>query len=221
MSHESSKPLKDVIKEKAQGEVLSDNELARLMSMQSVELVKKESVSSFEFSENQRETVDLKLPGRTLRWASGLAAICVLAILLSTFNFNQGTSNNDFSIEIAEEVVKNHLKLKPLDVHSDNMIGIREFFTLLDFRPSTSTKFNVESNLLGGRYCSIQGVTAAQLRFEQNDGLSTLYQAPYSKKDFGPIPKIEQGQSPLYVVTKGVPVTMWVENGLLMVLVGR
>lgn len=221
MNHESSKPLKDVIKEKAKSEVLSDNELARLMSMQSVELVKKEAVSSIGSNENKIKAVGSRLPGPRWRWASGLAAMCVLAVLLSTFNFNQGTSKNDFSIEIAEEVVKNHLKLKPLDVHSDNMMGIREFFTLLDFRPSTSTNFNVESNLLGGRYCSIQGVTAAQLRFEQNDGLSTLYQAPYSKRDFGLIPKIEQGQSPLYVMTKGVPVTMWVENGLLMVLVGR
>jgi len=75
--------------------------------------------------------------------------------------------------------------------------------------------------LQGGRYCSIKGVTAAQLRFaSESDGkVSTLYQVPYEKALFGSVPAIESDDSPMVLASKGLNVQLWVEKGLLMVLV--
>lgn len=71
--------------------------------------------------------------------------------------------------------------------------------------------------MLGGRYCSIQGVTAAQIRYQTELGQKiTLYEVAYDPKIYGDMPKIEQGEAPLSLDVKGVSVLLWVEKGLLM-----
>jgi hypothetical protein len=123
---------------------------------------------------------------------------------------------------IAMEVARNHVKLKPLDVETDNMDGIRRYFTDLEFIPVKS-QLLASSNLelLGGRYCSIQSVPAAQLRISALDNkhsLQTLYQTEYRKNVFGPLPVLENGDVPVAVNVKGITVRIWVEKGLLFAL---
>jgi hypothetical protein len=119
---------------------------------------------------------------------------------------------------IALEVAHNHIKLKPLDVETDSMDGIRHYFTELEFVPAESTLLaNADLKLLGGRYCSIQSVPAAQLRITSPDGdhLQTLYQTEYRKDVFGTLPVLENGDAPVTVNVKGITVRIWVEKGLL------
>ncbi|MCG6869672.1 MAG: hypothetical protein LJE91_13370 [Gammaproteobacteria bacterium] len=89
--------------------------------------------------------------------------------------------------EIAAEVVENHLHNKPLEVDTTRIAGIQECFTRLDFMPVESRYLADRGlTLLGGRYCSLQGVTAAQLRFAAvgEDELYTLYEFGYDPKVF-------------------------------------
>lgn len=126
---------------------------------------------------------------------------------------------------IAEEVVKNHLKLKPLDVETQSIQDAQEFFQHLDFRPVNSlfaerTYSLNRSELLGGRYCSIQGITAAQLRYTgQQNTLNTLYQVPYNSAAHGNIPNALNNDVATQLTMKGLTVRLWQERGLLMVLV--
>lgn len=127
--------------------------------------------------------------------------------------------------QIASEAVAAHMKLKPLEVKTNSIEGVKEFFAELGFVPATSevlvAQFQVsEQSLQGGRYASLNGVPVAQLRYRasQND-LSTLYQAVYSHARFGEMPKVQQGEQPRAIVISGLSVSMWVENGLLLVLV--
>ena len=85
----------------------------------------------------------------------------------------------------------------------------------------TAQRFTLtETTLQGGRYGSIQGVTAAQLRYSLGeDEVSTLYEVGYDPGTFGPIPDLDQGQRPEQLLVRGLKVTLWVEKGLLMVLV--
>lgn len=131
----------------------------------------------------------------------------------------------DFRQEIAYEVVKNHLKLKPLDIQTNRLKELQAYFTQLDFSPSRSNILEQEMKLadkymLGGRYCSIKGVTAAQLRYQTPD-LHTFYQVPYNPKLHGDIPDVSQQQMPDTLQLNGLEVQLWRENGLLMVLVGE
>lgn len=128
----------------------------------------------------------------------------------------------DVLAKIADEVVGNHLQLKPMEVVSGQVSGLRRFFDQLDFHPVQSL-FDVVVNrtLLGGRYCSIQGSIAAQLRMQSEAGaLSTLYQTRYYPERMGWVPDLEKGEVPMELVSRGVRVQLWREQGLLFVLAG-
>jgi hypothetical protein len=60
---------------------------------------------------------------------------------------------------------------------------------------------------------------AAQLRYRSGDGTSTLYEVAYDPVTFGAIPSVERGEPPSELIVKGLRVSLWVEKGLLMVLV--
>lgn len=119
---------------------------------------------------------------------------------------------------IAEEVAKNHIKMKPLEVKSSALVDLQRYFDLLDFSPIRSGIAFTDKLLLGGRYCSIQGVTAAQLRYQTDESKSTLYEVVYDGAVFGKLPNIDHGEVPIEHYSRGVAVKIWVEKGLLLVL---
>ncbi|MEN8207016.1 MAG: hypothetical protein ABFS24_13545 [Pseudomonadota bacterium] len=149
-------------------------------------------------------------------------AAAIAALLAVTLLFPPGSMDNvPMTERIALEVARNHIKLKPLDVETDSMDGIRRYFTDLEFVPVESTLLaSADLELLGGRYCSIQSVPAAQLRITvpYSKRLQTLYQTEYQKDIFGPLPVVENGNAPVTVNVKGITVLIWVEKGLLFAL---
>lgn len=156
-------------------------------------------------------------------------AACLVLITVGLISFwtLQSTPNlitqQQMVAAIADEVAKNHIKMKPLDINSNDFSEMQEYFTQLDFLPSSSQHFNqsatqVVDQLLGGRYCSIRSVTAAQLRFGDNEQhRTTLYQTEYLPDVFGELPILEQGQAPVVTYAKGLRIEIWVEKQLLMV----
>lgn len=202
----STTEFKKAIRHKVSCEQLSSDELAQLMLLQQT-------------YHSDQQLDDKNIPEKNSRWPlmTGLAS-CLAILLMTAFIMLDSVSKN-VTEKIANEVVVNHLKLKPLDVQSDNIQEVRSYFTLLDFRPSKSSVFGEQLSLLGGRYCSIQGVTAVQLRYKADNQLSTLYQVAYSQELFGLVPELDKGQKPLVMDVKGLNVSMWVEKNLLMVLV--
>ncbi|MBA56871.1 MAG: hypothetical protein CMK89_20670 [Pseudomonadales bacterium] len=119
---------------------------------------------------------------------------------------------------IAAEVAKNHLKMRPLELKTESMVAVQHYFTALDFMPTESALFGGDRELLGGRYCSIQGITAAQLRYQNSDQeLVTLYETQYDPKTFKDLPDIDKGEMPLLMYSRGLQVKIWVEKDVLMV----
>lgn len=157
-------------------------------------------------------------------WWGALAAAA--AILLSVMVLLQQSvdtrpADDRLIAAIAEEVAQNHLHLKPLEVRTDKLDSIRRYFTRLDFRPVESAYLKrIGLELLGGRYCSLQGVTAAQLRFRKRggDAVHTLYEVGYDPDLFSGLPDFDRGETPVTVYASGVKVTIWVEKGLLFAL---
>lgn len=152
------------------------------------------------------------------RWSlAGAVAAFFLVFVLTTLFVGQG----DIREQIALEVAANHIKLKPLDVEATSINGVRDYFTKLDFVPVDSKLVNKSGlALIGGRYCSLQGITAAQLRFKEpgSNSVQTLYQTEYRKDVFSNMPLLEEGDEPAEIYVKGIKVKIWVEKGLLFAL---
>ena len=157
------------------------------------------------------------------------ASVFVLVAAFQLYSYTQiqqlfnGASSSvvmtSISWEIADEVARNHVKMKPLEVQTEQLSQLRDYFTQLDFTPVNSSFLtkSSDSKMLGGRYCSIQGLTAAQIRFSQKDKQPlTLYEVQYDPSLYGEQPILEQGDKPIELIVRGVAVSIWVEKGLLM-----
>jgi hypothetical protein len=200
-----NRPLKQAVRQHFEYRALSTGQLDHLEALMTV---------------NAPVPAGRRLIAKTLiGWsaAAAIAALLAVIVLLPT----EPVDHVPMTERIAKEVARNHVKLKPLDVETDNMDGIRRYFTDLEFVPVKS-QLLASSNLelLGGRYCSIQSVPAAQLRISapHKRSLQTLYQSEYHKDVFGPLPVLENGDVPVAVNVKGITVRIWVEKGLLFAL---
>jgi hypothetical protein len=200
-----NRPLKQAVRQHFEQRALSTDQLERLEALMAVDAP----------APAGRRAIAKSLIG----WpaAAAIAALLAVMVLLPL----GPVDDVPMTQRIATEVARNHIKLKPLDVETDNMDGIRRYFTDLEFVPVKS-QLLASSNLelLGGRYCSIQSVPAAQLRVSAPDkrSLKTLYQSEYRKDVFGPLPVLENGGVPVEVNVKGITVRIWVEKGLLFAL---
>jgi len=157
---------------------------------------------------------------RCYQVGAGLLATFALFALLINFLLGQ-TSQHDMIEQIANEVVTNHLHLKPLEIESNQIAGLQGYFTLLDFQPINSRNIDKQQmQLLGGRYCSLQGITAAQLRFQStpDNRIRTLYQVAYDPAVFSKLPDIDKNQQPVSTYAKGIKVSIWVEKDVLFAL---
>lgn len=195
------KPLKELLQEQFEAAELSNEQLNQLRQLQNKTLAQKNSTRKKRF----------------MAGAFVSTAIMCLAALVFIFN----PANNHLAQDIAKEVAHNHFKLKPLEVEGDSVVDVAGFFTKLDFNPIESSVMGKQTlSLLGGRYCSIKSIAAAQLRFiDQNSGkMQSLYQVPYDAEIYGPIPNADLGEVPLEVYYNGLLVTLWTEKGLLMAL---
>ncbi len=190
--------LKNTVKDYVESKQLSSEQLQDLTKMLNTKHENKQRESLF----NMR----------------AIAAVLVLSLALGIFWGVSTINHADVSQLIAEEVSSNHLKMKPMEVSSTSLNEVRAYFGKLDFSLSSS-QFVANNNLqlIGGRYCSIQGETAAQLRMqdEVTGNIHVVYQAPYNKDLFRELPNLQQGQKPVRHFVNGIGVDVWVEKGIL------
>lgn len=199
------RPLKDSVRTHFERQTLSDDQFARLEAL----MDKRDAIDSMSRPDSPR----------VIGWIAGLAAAVVLAF--GALIIVLGVDDTPMTERIAMEVARNQIKLKPLDVTTTSFSEARAYFTDLDFVPAQSALLaNADLELIGGRYCSIQSVPAAQLRVKlpTSEAPQTLYQTEYRKDVFGPLPVIEDGDVPATINAKGMRISVWVEKGLLFSL---
>lgn len=153
-------------------------------------------------------------PRHRPRWLA-VVAICLAMVLSWQLFF---VSQQGVPQQIADEVVYNHLNLKPLEVKGANFTDVSRYFSKLQFRPLVSRQVSLRG-LAGARYCSIKTIPAAQYRLFDSEGRAeTWYQVAYDVNIFGVIPDLDQAEQPLLRYSKGVGVKMWREKGVLFAL---
>jgi len=195
-----NKPLKQSVRDHLDLYSLSEEQLNKLEFLaEQNKPVTKRSVSVYPFA------------------VAGAVAAFLLVFFLTPYLQDQ----SGIQQKIAMEVVANHIKLKPLEIETSSIEGIRSYFKKLDFVPVNSQLVNqLGLELVGGRYCSLQGNVAAQLRVRKpgTNAVQTLYQTEYRKDVFENMPTLEEGDKPVDIHVKGVKVKIWVERGLLFAL---
>ena len=159
--------------------------------------------------------------------SSGSAVGAVFVVLFGLVTFfmydaYQAYRKDTLIDAIAIETVKNHINMKPLEVESRLLGEVIGYFQKLEFRPvklSAITK-SPEFKLLGGRYCSIRGISAAQILTVSADGkVNSWYQGMLTPDELRYIPDIAKGEQPMERVMNGLQVNIWQEGGLVFVRV--
>lgn len=210
------KSLKHAIQDKLETITLDEKQLNQLAEMQSSQ-------------QSIVKTSKAKNDNKPRFWLGTALAALVISMSLFTY-FSIQPSSSEMIQRIANEVAQNHLKMKPMEVKTANMSELQHYFTKLDFLPQPSQQLSQqlaqqlshnsenEIQLAGGRYCSIQSSTAAQLRYKNKQGAYvTLFETPYDPKLFKQIPNLDKGEEPITTYSRGIKVKLWVERGLLMV----
>jgi len=198
------KSLKHAIQDKLENVALNAQQLEQLDQIQT------------NLQGSDETVLSNKKPQPRFWLSSAFIAIVISISLFSYFSTKPGSSET--IQRIANEVAQNHLKMKPMEVQTSNMSEVQNYFTKLDFLPLPSQQLSKPIQLAGGRYCSIQSSTAAQLRYKNKKGsYVTLFETPYDPKLFNQIPNLDKGEEPVTTYARGIKVTLWVERGLLMV----
>lgn len=165
-----------------------------------------------------------QVPVRTLRsrrvslWISAAALTALLAVVVPSFYFViYRTASPVVTLdEFARDIAYHHNKRMSLEIESSSLSDVRAFFQKLDFAIIQSDKLPISGwEMLGGRYCTVKGVLAAQLRVrEKSTGKTyTYYQATFPKE-------LKQLSGVFQTDALGAHVEMWGERGLLLALAG-
>lgn len=193
-------PLKSSVQQYLESKQLSPDQLQQLFALQ----------------ENHAKNN----PSMSQVWFKG--SVFATVLLLFTFIFTPAYfSTPSIEQRIADEVAGNHLKLKPLEVSSNRLDDIKPYFKQLSFVPISPSFLTLsKQSLLGGRYCSIQGVTAMQLRLVDNvtGQVQSLYETEFDKDIFRHFSKQADEKNPVIVNADRINVRIWVEKGVLFAL---
>jgi len=145
-------------------------------------------------------------------------AIAVMAVVLlfGSYIFYSTTSHRTYVAELIGEIAYNHNKNLEMEIKSNSLNKIASYLSRLDFtliHPARLPQDNWE--MIGGRYCSLKGQFAAQLKLlnKENQKNYTLYQIekPYRIKNIADFKDH---------FAKGVKVHLWLERGLILALAG-
>ena len=191
------------------GRELDSNQLARL---QSIAMAAENNAS-----DHNEKIPNVAVPS-TPWWRHPIVAPLLSAAIALLAGIWIASQPAQISLEsIRKEVVKNHLKRLPMDIETSNVAAIAEKLDRLDFALVTPELGQLgQHQVIGGRYCSIGGNIAAQLKIERDGGkFSTLYITAAT-----PIEN-EMKQvvaAPFQSVQDGVQVKLWKENDLIYVL---
>lgn len=106
-----------------------------------------------------------------------MGAFAVAAVLIIGFIFfNQHQTHNQLNHRIIAEIAMNHNKQLNAEIVTNNYDDLQKQMDRIDFQIYSPT-IPQDHVLLGGRYCSIQGELATQLKLQdkKTGDVTTLY----------------------------------------------
>jgi len=212
-----NKPLSSKLKSYYQEKSLDESQLSQLETMIN-KAKEKNNPKSFVSIINGFFGRKNNINQPVLSFNSRMFPVGITAVLLVLVFVTQSLFNGELNIEnrIANEIAYNHNKLMSPEVMSSSLSEIGEYLEKLDFSLVDSKYYSKgEWNIIGGRYCSINGQLAAQLKIMnmKSKQVHTFYQSLLPAE-------LDDKPMPYEIFVDGVKVLMWKEKGLLMGLAG-
>jgi hypothetical protein len=186
--------MKDTVRNHFAGYRLSGDQLQRLQDVQS------------RFSSPLPVAAAKGFRSRTT-----LVAVLV-CLVIAVFAWRHPWDQTINMSSLAAELAYHHNKRMVMEVESASLDEVRAYLGKLDFTPIESQRFpSAEWELVGGRYCSLKGHLAAQLRMRNKTTgeTCTFYQLLTPPGVTGLAGTFEDFE-------QGVKVEIWQERGLLL-----
>ena len=142
-------------------------------------------------------------------WRPAFLSACIAVFCVSVF-----LTSGNFTTNVMQEIAYNHSKNLDVEIRSDDLLVIQDKLGKLDFLVAQSSRFPAkEWEIVGARYCSIQGKIAVQIKLKNrsNGQLYTHYQTRLNDD------KLKKSAT---ADIDGAKVQVWMEKGLLMGVAG-
>ena len=144
-------------------------------------------------------------------WYRRIAAVAA-TLLVAAWLAHGYVIERDLGARVFAEIAMNHNKRLAVEVAASDFAAIGGALDRLDFAISVPGGPAAGLTLLGGRYCSIQGRLAAQLKLDDNGFVRTLYIAELT-------PELA-ALGATTAVHDGVAITLWNDGSVLYGLAG-
>jgi len=143
-----------------------------------------------------------------------IAASLLLAVLILFQWMNVAPTQQQLVASIAKEIAINHQKQFASDFSASSYAGLSRVMTKLDFKLTDPERLRSKGfEILGGRYCSLSGHIAVQVRLKNSAGeIFTLYQTN-SHETFKALTEHTAR-------AKGIDIEMWNEGGVFLGIAG-
>jgi len=168
------KDLEHNIKDFYLHKALSDSALQRILQGENGHAEGTDQVSPIDGSNKK------VFGNRWIKRYNSLGFIALVASLLLVFSVLLYFPTKKIEELVYTEVAMNHNKQLDVEFNGDDYRTLAQAMTKLDFPLNAPQKIGDKYSLIGGRYCSIQGALAAQLKVKNNltGDIDTLYVTP-------------------------------------------
>ncbi|MDH5730751.1 MAG: hypothetical protein OEZ58_17320 [Gammaproteobacteria bacterium] len=200
----SQNTLEHQLKEFYQQQKLANKKLQHLFEMDA--LHQTDSPLPQSLAQPPAAVLPSQATGSAWLWVASMLFVLLLSVLqMQSENVDQ---------RVAKEIALNHNKHLNVEFKTPHVTELNSVMHKLDFQLTTPSQNDVSRlQLVGARYCSIQGNLAAQLQLRNAKGEHyTLYQTPV-------VDDIQALRSQTWVVD-GVEIRHWQEAGLFFGLAG-
>ena len=147
-------------------------------------------------------------------WRLRMAAVAA-GMLLCFGLFHVWMRDRDAAERVLAEIAMNHRKQLDVEVAAEDFSAVVAALDRLDFTARPPLGLGDAFVPVGGRYCSIQGALAAQLklRHRETGAAHTLYAAPLT-------PELA-GLAGTEAAVDGLPIRLWSDGEVFFGLAGR
>jgi len=196
----SSQEIKKHVKGYYQAQTLSDDKMQQLMDMA--------NRPAEQDSTNNTSWFSVLLTQQKMALVASFMVIVVSYWGFVHFEQNRIFKDN-FTQIVAQEIALNHRKQLNLDFNEIDYTNLNSLMHKLDFQVIKSNHVNLSGlEVLGARYCSIQGNIAAQIRLRDENGkVFTLYQTKLTEM-------LKNNPGNIIQSIDQVDVKQWQENNL-------
>ena len=176
--------------------------------MADLERLIKDYYAEAEMAESRVDAILAGAPPRatpTRVWYMRIAAVA--ATLVVGFGFlHFYLTERDTAARVYAEIAMNHQKQLAVEVTADSFVDIGRALERLEFQVPRPERLLEGFDLVGGRYCSIHGNLAAQLKLRErdSDAVHTLYVTGLTPDLVG----VADGTA----IHDGVEITLWHEK---------